>query len=76
MLLGRGGGCDGCGCDSVAIFGLFGDAACHVINVGTYCLNLDNLGWLGSSTVKRVLIVTAKVECSNLRKDNHFFAPN
>ena len=53
-----------------------GDAACHVIDVGTYCLNLDNLEWLSSSMVKCVLIVTAKVEHLNPQKDNHFFAPN
>jgi hypothetical protein len=43
-----------------------GDAACHVINVGTCCPNLYNWGWASSSVVKRVFIVTAKVGGSNL----------
>ena len=55
LLLGCGGGCDGCSFNLVAIFGLFGDAACHVIDVGTYRLNLRNQGWASSSAVKRVL---------------------
>jgi hypothetical protein len=42
-----------------------GDAACHVIDVGTCCPNWCNQTWAGSSAVKRVLIVTAKVEGSN-----------
>jgi hypothetical protein len=46
-----------------------GDAACHVINVGTCYLSLANQSWDGSSTVKHVLAVIAKVECSNPRND-------
>jgi cytochrome c551/c552 len=56
----------------VAIFGLFGDVACHVIDVGTCCPNLHNLAWAGSSVVKHRLIVTVKVECLNPQKDNLF----
>ena len=42
-----------------------GDAACHVINVGTCCPNLYNQRWAGSSAVKCGFIVTAKVGGSN-----------
>ena len=42
-----------------------GDAACHVINVGTCCPNLYSQRWASSSAVKRGFIVTAKVGGSN-----------
>ena len=44
--------------DVIAIFGLFGDVASHVM--GTCCPNLCNQSWTSSSVVKCVLIVTAK----------------
>jgi hypothetical protein len=53
-----------------------GDAACHVIYVGTCCPNSPNLRWAGSSAVKRVLIVTVEVGGSNPQHNKWFFAPH
>ena len=61
---GRGGG-GGCGCSLiVAIWGLFGDLAYHVISVSTCCLNTDMQLWASSSAVKGTH-VSAKVRGSN-----------
>jgi hypothetical protein len=53
-----------------------GDAACHVINVGTCCPNLYNHKWPSSSAVKHPFIVTTKVRGSNPQKNKCFFALN
>ena len=46
--------------------------ACHVIDVGIYFPNLFKERWAGSSVVKRMPIVTAKVGGSSLQ-NNKFF---
>ena len=52
-----------------------GDAAGHVIMVGTYCPSLHNEPWTSSSVVKRVLIVTAKGREFESVKRQMFFCP-
>ena len=71
----RGGGRCGCGL-IVAVWGVFGDAACHVIGVGTCCPNVPNHMWAGSSAVKRVLYCYRKRSGVRIsQKTNVFFAP-
>ena len=60
-----GGHGSGCGCSLiVAIWGLCGDVAYHVISVSTCCLNTDMQLWASSSAVKGAH-VPAKVGGSN-----------
>ena len=60
----------------VAIFGLFGDAACHVISVGTCCPNLHGVLWTDSSTVKRGIYCDREGRAFESAKSQLFFAPN
>ena len=43
-----------------------GDVACHMISVGTCCLNMHVHLWASGSAVKSVRTVSAKVGTSNL----------
>lgn len=62
VLLGCGGGCGfSCACGLwlwLPISVCLGDAACHVIYVGTCCPNLHHHLWVGGSVVKCVFIVS------------------
>jgi hypothetical protein len=60
VSLGCGGGC-GCACGLwlwLPFLVCLGDAACHVVYVGTCCPNLHHHLWVGGSVVKHALIVS------------------
>jgi hypothetical protein len=60
----------------VAIFGSFGDVACHVISVGTCCPNLHCVLWTDSSAVKHDLYCDREGRAFESAKSQLFFAPN